>query len=108
MNTQILFIIGIGLITVIACILNYSVNIILNKISKIYLYKELNEIAELVIKYPFLENPEFIESWELSNTYNSDNNIRYYVFCTIVFNFLERLYKTCKGDKKKMHDVCLL
>lgn len=72
------------------------------KQSKDDLDRELSELLKLALEYPYLENPHFTHSWSNSYDRNDEKFLRYEVYGTLVFNYLERFSKYYKYDLEKM------
>jgi hypothetical protein len=62
---------------------------------------ELNNIVNTWVKYPYLEDDDFITSYH-SNQAEKSESLRYDAYCTLNFNFIESLYKHFKANKRKM------
>lgn len=72
------------------------------KESKDSLDKELTELLKLALEYPYLENPHFTRSWSSNYDRNNEKALRYEVYCTLVFNYLERFTNFYKYDIEKI------
>jgi hypothetical protein len=62
---------------------------------------ELNNIVNTWVKYPYLEDLDFIEKFHKKEA-DKTEGLRYDAHCTLVFNYVESLYKHFKGKAKKM------
>lgn len=66
---------------------------------------ELNNIVNTWVKYPQLEDDDFISRYYSKNLVSVEAS-RYDAYCTLNFNFLESLYKHFSGNKTKIRDYC--
>jgi hypothetical protein len=64
---------------------------------------ELNNIVNTWVKYPYLEDDDFIDSYHLGKA-DKQESLRYDAYCTLNFNFIESLYKHFKANNSKMAD----
>lgn len=74
---------------------------------EIDLQKQLTSILELTIKYPYLEDVAFTESWndwKAKGCPPDELYMRYDQFCNILFNYLASLYRIKNGDEKEIED----
>ena len=65
---------------------------------------QLDGILKIAIQYPYLESDHFTSSWSSKFDRNDERYLRYDVYCTLIFNFLERLSKHFKYDKYKVEN----
>lgn len=65
---------------------------------------QLNDILKTGIQYPYLENDEFVKSWNSKKTDAGweEKYDRYDLYCTMIFNLLERMFDYYNGDKVKI------
>jgi len=72
------------------------------------LNSELSNILKIQIKYPFLENRQFINDWSSRKIIENDeealNYQRYDSYCCMLFNFISQIYKLYKGDISKIEN----
>jgi len=54
---------------------------------------QLDNILKTAIQYPYLENPAFCDAWKENKDSEDERYIRYDHYCSLVFNYLERLCK---------------
>jgi len=62
----------------------------------------LIQINTLTIEYPYFEDSKFISNYRKHKTKNNEY-LRYDSYCTIVFNFLERLCRLYNYDLNKVN-----
>jgi hypothetical protein len=62
---------------------------------------ELNNIVNTWVKYPYLEDEDFIIKYHKKEADRMEG-LRYDAYCTLVFNFVESLHKHFKGNKTRM------
>lgn len=75
---------------------------------KIDLQKQLAALLEITIKYPYLEDKNFTETWnqwKANGCPYDERYLRYDQFANILFNYLETLYNENDKDKKKIENV---
>lgn len=92
---------------IISIIVSIASTIVFNKYQrkheiKTKLDEEFNEILKIAIEYPYLESKHFTENWKSDYDRSDELALRYEVYCTLVFNFLERFSKFYKFDYEKM------
>jgi hypothetical protein len=63
---------------------------------------QLDGILKIAIQYPYLESPAFASTWTPNKDSNDEQYLRYENYCTLVFNYLERLCKYYNYDKVKI------
>lgn len=66
------------------------------------LNSQLDDILKIGIEYPYLESPKFSETWNDNKESTDDKYLRYENYCTLVFNYMERLCSYYKFDQKKI------
>lgn len=64
--------------------------------------KEFNELLKLALEYPYLENPHFTNCWKSQYENNDEKALRYEVYGTLVFNYLEKFSRFYKYDVQRM------
>jgi hypothetical protein len=80
-----------------------TVSILLNRSTKRRsLEDQLDSILKISIQFPYLENPKFTQTWNDQKESNDEKYLRYENYCTLIFNFLERLCEFYKYDLKKI------
>lgn len=65
---------------------------------------QLDAILKIAIQYPYLENPSFCSSWNENKDLDKDEYLRYEMYCNLIFNYLERLCKYHKFNRKKINN----
>jgi len=81
----------------------YNHKSIENRDSKRYMRELLDGLIRISIEYPYLEDTKY--TYNKNKSIDDEKYIRYDNYCCMVFNFIERLWKYTKGDKKKMNDI---
>lgn len=66
------------------------------------LNEQLDNILKISIQYPYLENPKFTSTWLANKDCDDESYLRYENYCTLVFNFMERLSKHHRFNTKKI------
>ncbi len=61
-----------------------------------------NEIIQIAIQYPYLENGIFADSWSTQKTSAEDKYVRYDNYCKLVFNFIENYCQYYNYRQKKI------
>jgi hypothetical protein len=58
---------------------------------------QLDNIIKIAIQHPYLENSAFLRTWKDNRHSEEEKYLRYDLYCTLLFNFLERfcLYFKC-------------
>ena len=64
--------------------------------------EEFTDILKIALEYPYLENIRFTEKWTSSYQEDDERALRYEVYCTLVFNFLEKFSKYYNFDEDKI------
>ncbi|KLI27638.1 hypothetical protein A9X77_08375 [Brachyspira hyodysenteriae] len=91
-----------AIVSSIIYIVLYYIN---NKNEKIReLNNELHNILEISVRYPYLENKDFIKEWYNNNGSNNNDEryMRYEVYYNLVFNFLENTFSFYKYKEKEI------
>lgn len=68
------------------------------------LQENLDTIIKIAIEYPYLESKSFANSWKQYKCEETDSYIRYDNYCTLLFNYIERLCKHHKFNKNKIEN----
>jgi len=63
---------------------------------------QLDDILKIGIEYPYLENLKFTETWNKNKDSLDDKYVRYENYCTLVFNYMERLCSHYKYNQNKI------
>lgn len=63
---------------------------------------QLDNIIKIGIQYPYLESPAFTSTWTANKDSDDEKYLRYESYCTLVFNYMERLCKFYKFNTKKI------
>ena len=89
--------------TMISSTIATSVAIRINKHNTVKnLNDQLDNILKIAIQYPYLESPLFCNSWLDNKDSEDERYLRYENYCTLIFNYLERLSKFHKFDTKRI------
>lgn len=64
------------------------------------LHKELCDILDIAIQYPYLEDREWTKNWD--STVHDEDHVRYDLYCTRVFNYLERFCQCHGYDRQRI------
>lgn len=91
----------------IATLISSSIaTIVALKINKHNALKSLNDqldnILKIAIQYPYLESPSFCNTWQDNKDSEDERYLRYENYCTLIFNYLERL---CKHYDFNVNDI---
>ncbi len=79
------------------------VTLLINKKNEVKnLNDQLDDIIKIAIQYPYLESPSFTQTWNANKENDEEKYLRYENYCTLLFNYLERLCKFYKFDKLKI------
>lgn len=69
-------------------------------------HRRLNDkfdaILKIALEYPYLENVYFTSEWTSKYGKNDEKALRYEVYCTLLFNFLEEFSKFHSFNEKKI------
>ena len=79
-------------------VLYYKLN---NKNTQKWLDDQLDAILKISIEYPYLEDQKYTAQWNPEKT-SDEQHIRYENYCTLIFNFLEKLCEYYSYDRKKI------
>jgi hypothetical protein len=80
--------------TIISCAVATLVSLLLNRRSeKKSLDSQLDDILNIAIQYPYLENRTFAENWTSKYDISDEKPLRYELYATRVFNYLSLLAK---------------
>lgn len=63
---------------------------------------QLDGIIKLSVQYPYLESPSFARTWIANKDSEDEKYLRYENYCTLIFNYLERLCKFYGYNKTKI------
>lgn len=75
----------------------------LNKKNKMrYLNDQLDDILKIAVQYPYLESSKFTKTWIENKDSESEEYLRYDIYCTLLFNYLARLAEHFNYDIKKI------
>jgi hypothetical protein len=89
--------------TVISSVIATLVSVLLNRRSeKKSLDSQLNEILDIAIQYPYLENKVFTENWTSKYNTSDEKALRYELYATRVFNYLSLLAKFHRYNFEKI------
>jgi hypothetical protein len=91
--------------TIISSSVATIVTLIINRTNNIKaLNDQLDSILKIAIQFPYLENPHFTSTWNANKGTNNEQYLRYENYCTLVFNYMERLCKYYKYNATKIED----
>jgi len=89
--------------TLIAVIVTVIVNLNINRQNRMQLLNQrLYDILKIGLQYPKFESKSFTEKWTSGYEENDEEALRYELYATIVFNYLEDLYKFFNFNEKKI------
>jgi hypothetical protein len=89
--------------TIISTTTSASISLYINRANKTkYLDDQLDTLLKISLQYPYLENPEFIKTWNENKSSNPDDYLRYDIYSTLLFNFFARLSEHFNYNKKKI------
>jgi hypothetical protein len=98
----ILPIFGTLVATIISSAVATIVSILINKKSEKERFElQLQNLIQLSIQYPYLENRTFSNSWNPNNI-DDEKYQRYENYCTLVFNYISELFSWVKHKKDKL------
>jgi hypothetical protein len=63
---------------------------------------QLDGVLKIAVQYPYLESENFTNSWKSDFDHSDDKYLRYDMYCTLLFNYLSRMAKHYKYNKKNM------
>lgn len=82
-----------------------TITLYINRSNKMkYLDDQLDTLLKTALQYPYLENPNFIKTWNENKNSDKDEYLRYDIYCTLLFNFFSRVSCHFKYDKNKIDD----
>lgn len=92
------------LVSIVSVFVTAVIPIVINRVSRhSEIQKELSDILDIAIEYPYLEAREWTQTWKPNtdrlNDEEKERHYRYEAYCTRVFNFLEKVYKFYSFDK---------
>lgn len=58
--------------------------------------RDFNTLCQLVVMYPHVESEQYIKSWKPE--YTDTQALRYDAYCTMVFNFINKLWEASDKD----------
>ncbi len=91
--------------TVISAATSAVVTLYINRSNKMkYLDDQLDALLKIAIQYPYLENPEFIKTWNDNKKSRKDEYLRYDIYCTLLFNYLSRIATHFNYDIDKIEN----
>jgi hypothetical protein len=65
---------------------------------------QLDGLLKIAIQYPYLESEHFTSTWISTFDLNDEKYLRYDVYCTLLFNFLERVSKHYRYQQAKIEN----
>ncbi len=69
---------------------------------------QFDNILKISVQYPYLESPKFCSEWNENKDSDEEKIeekiLRYEMYCTLVFNYLERLCKFYNYNEKKINN----
>lgn len=95
--------------TIISTVVSSFVAFIAAKITLKYQERQnlndlITKIIEMSLTYPYLEDDDYCLQWGCTQN-KDENSMRYDNYCCIIFNLIERLWKHCNGNKKKIDEL---
>ncbi|HWZ13908.1 MAG TPA: hypothetical protein VNW95_01630 [Mucilaginibacter sp.] len=89
--------------TLISSVVATTVAIKINNYNSVKsLNDQLDNILKIAIQYPYLESPTFCDTWIANKGSEDDRYLRYENYCTLIFNYLERLCTFHKFNLKNI------
>lgn len=89
--------------TIISAATSATVTLYINRSNRMkYLDDQLDSLLKIALQYPYLENPDFIKTWNDNKSSGKDEYLRYDLYCNLLFNFLSRLATHYKYDRSKI------
>jgi hypothetical protein len=89
--------------TTIACVVASALTLYLNRKNEVKsLHDQLDNILKIAIQHPYLESATFVKTWQHNKLSEDERYVRYDLYCTLLFNFLERF---CRYFKYKEDDI---
>ncbi len=93
------------LAAIISALTSALVNHVNNKQSKKrQLDDQLDSILKIAVQYPYLESTIFTLTWNIKKDSNEEEYLRYDIYCTLLFNYLERLASHYSFNRRKIED----
>jgi len=90
--------------SVISSLIATTVAIYLNRHNHLKsLNDQLDNILKIALQFPYLESKSFISGWLTNKDGDDELYLRYDIYCTLLFNFLERYCKFYKYNVEKIH-----
>mgnify|MGYP001466640284 CR=1 FL=1 len=71
---------------------------------RLFIEQTINEVLNISMEYPLLENDDFCAKWYLRDNCDIDR-MRYENYCCRVFNLLERIWFFCGGNMEKINMI---
>ena len=62
----------------------------------------LNQILNVDLQYPYVEDTTFIKRWNEKGTSKSDSTLRYETYCYYVFDFIQNTAEYYNYNKRKI------
>ena len=89
--------------TLIAVFVTVIVNLNINRQNhRQLLNQRLYDILKMALQHPKFESKSFTDKWTSKHDENDDEALRYELYATIVFNYLEDLFKFYNFNEKKI------
>ena len=88
---------------IIAALISAGVTLLINRRNnRKHIDDQLDNILKIAVQYPYLESYAFTKTWNEKKATESEECLRYDLYCTLLFNYLSRLAKYFKYDKQKL------
>jgi hypothetical protein len=95
-----------GIISFLVCKWQLSRQNISSEIAR--LNSELTNILKIQIKYPYLENKQFVNCWSSNKVTGNDEKRldyqRYDSYCCMLFDFISQIHELYNGDNAKIEN----
>ena len=65
---------------------------------------QLDNILKISIQHPYLESESFVKTWKENRKSTEEEYLRYELYCTLLFNFLERFCRYYKCNETKIQN----
>lgn len=89
--------------TIISAITSATITLLINnRGDKKRLEDQLDAILKIAVQYPYLESPDYAEKWLENRQKEDEKSLRYELYCTLLFNYLERRCKFYKFNSEKI------
>lgn len=89
--------------TIISAVTSASVALFLARLNiKKSLDDQLDGILKIAVQYPYVESKNFTNAWTSEYDRNDERSLRYEIYCTLVFNYLERFAKFYSYSQKNI------